>query len=88
MFPHKSGGVAIYANEGWRKYSTLVGPVATFGYWIGWSVVLVVLRALRRVHRRRPRGSPVSPTERTRSAERSSTRLLLDRPGQRRAART
>ena len=40
MFPHKSGGVAIYANEGWRKYTTLVGPVATFGYWIGWSVVL------------------------------------------------
>ena len=40
MFPHKSGGVAIYANEGWRKYTTLIGPVATFGYWIGWSVVL------------------------------------------------
>ena len=43
MFPHKSGGVAIYANEGWRKYTTLVGPVATFGYWIGWSVVLSFL---------------------------------------------
>ena len=40
MFPHKSGGVSIYANEGWRKYTTLIGPVATFGYWIGWSVVL------------------------------------------------
>jgi amino acid transporter len=40
MFPHKSGGVAIYANEGWRKYTTLIGPIATFGYWIGWSVVL------------------------------------------------
>jgi len=40
MFPHKSGGISIYANEGWRKYTTLVGPVATFGYWIGWSVVL------------------------------------------------
>lgn len=43
MFPHKSGGVAIYANEGWRKYTTLVGPIATFGYWIGWSVVLSYL---------------------------------------------
>ena len=43
MFPHKSGGVAIYANEGWRKYTTLIGPVATFGYWIGWSVVLSYL---------------------------------------------
>src|SRR5262245_39831178 len=46
MFPHKSGGVAIYANEGWRKYSTLVGPVATFGYWIAWSVVLAIFGIL------------------------------------------
>jgi len=43
MFPHKSGGVSVYANEAWRKYTTLVGPVATFGYWIGWSVVLSYL---------------------------------------------
>jgi amino acid transporter len=43
MFPHKSGGLAIYANEAWRKYTTLIGPVATFGYWIGWSVVLSYL---------------------------------------------
>jgi amino acid transporter len=43
MFPNKSGGLSIYANEGWRKYTTLVGPVATFGYWIGWSVVLSYL---------------------------------------------
>jgi len=43
MFPNKSGGVAVYANEAWRKYTTLIGPVATFGYWIGWSVVLSFL---------------------------------------------
>ena len=43
MFPNKSGGFPIYANEGWRKYTTIVGPVATFGYWIGWSVVLAFL---------------------------------------------
>ena len=43
MFPQKSGGLAIYANEAWRKYTTLVGPIATFGYWIGWSVVLSFL---------------------------------------------
>ena len=42
MFPDKSGGIALYAHEGWRKYTTLIGPVATFGYWIGWSVVLSV----------------------------------------------
>jgi amino acid transporter len=42
MFPHKSGGIALYANEAWRKYTTFVGPIATFGYWIGWSVVLSI----------------------------------------------
>ena len=42
MFPDKSGGLALYAHEGWRKYTTLIGPIATFGYWIGWSVVLAV----------------------------------------------
>jgi amino acid transporter len=42
MFPNKSGGIALYAHEAWRKYLTIVGPLATFGYWIGWSVVLSV----------------------------------------------
>src|SRR5438270_13572336 len=42
MFPNQSGGISLYAHEAWRKYTTLVGPVATFGYWIGWSVVLSV----------------------------------------------
>jgi amino acid transporter len=42
MFPTKSGGFPLYAHEGWRKHTTLVGPIATFGYWIGWSVVLAI----------------------------------------------
>jgi amino acid transporter len=42
MFPNQSGGISLYANEAWRKYTTFVGPVATFGYWIGWSVVLAI----------------------------------------------
>ena len=42
MFPDKPGGIALYAYEGWRKYFSLFGPVATFGYWIGWSVVLSI----------------------------------------------
>lgn len=42
MFPEKPGGIALFAHEGWRKYTTLVGPVATFGYWIAWSVVLAI----------------------------------------------
>ena len=43
MFPQKTGGLSLYAHEAWRKYTTLVGPIATFGYWIGWSVVLSFL---------------------------------------------
>jgi amino acid transporter len=42
MFGNRSGGIALYAHEGWRKYTTLVGPLASFGYWIGWSVVLSI----------------------------------------------
>jgi amino acid transporter len=42
MFPGRTGGISLYAHEGWRKYTTLVGPVAAFGYWIGWSVVLSI----------------------------------------------
>jgi amino acid transporter len=42
MFGYKSGGISLYAHEGWRKYTTLVGPLSAFGYWIGWSVVLSI----------------------------------------------
>ena len=42
MFPDKPGGIALYAHEGWRKYFTLVGPIATFGYWFAWSSVLAL----------------------------------------------
>jgi amino acid transporter len=40
MFPDKPGGIALYAHEGWRSRFNLFGPIAAFGYWIGWSVVL------------------------------------------------
>lgn len=46
MFPGKSGGIALYAHEGWKKYSSLVGPVASFGYWFGWSSVLAIFGLL------------------------------------------
>ena len=26
MFPNKSGGIALYAHEAWRKYLTVIGP--------------------------------------------------------------
>ena len=46
MFPDKTGGISLYAHEGWRKYFTLVGPVATFGYWFAWSSVLAIFGLL------------------------------------------
>src|SRR5918995_324040 len=46
MFPEKPGGIALFAHEGWRRYTTLVGPIATFGYWIAWSVVLAIFGIL------------------------------------------
>jgi amino acid transporter len=42
MFPHKAGGISLYAHEAWRKYLALIGPVVTFGYWFAWSSVLAI----------------------------------------------
>jgi amino acid transporter len=42
MFPEKPGGIALYAAEGWRRYLTLAGPVASFGYWFAWSSSMAV----------------------------------------------
>jgi amino acid transporter len=42
MFKDKPGGIALFAHEAWRKYLTLVGPIATFGYWFAWSSVLAI----------------------------------------------
>lgn len=42
MYPNKSGGVSLYANEAWKRYSVFVGPVATFGYWFAWSSSLAI----------------------------------------------
>src|SRR5919197_3130894 len=42
MFPKKSGGIALFAHEGWRRYFALIGPLTTFGYWFAWSTVLSI----------------------------------------------
>jgi amino acid transporter len=42
MFKDKPGGIALYAHEAWRKYLSLIGPIATFGYWFAWSSVLAI----------------------------------------------
>jgi amino acid transporter len=46
MMPHKSGGIGIYANEGLKRYTTLVGPLVTWGYWFAWSTVLSIFGLL------------------------------------------
>ncbi|MGQ4601386.1 hypothetical protein [Nocardia sp. R6R-6] len=40
MFADKAGGVAMFAAEGWKRYFTPVAPLAAFGYWCGWGLVL------------------------------------------------
>ncbi|PXY18901.1 APC family permease [Prauserella muralis] len=40
MFPNKPGGVAMFAAEGWKRYFTPIAPLAAFGYWCGWALVL------------------------------------------------
>jgi len=42
MFVDKVGGISMYAHQGWRRRSTLVGPVATYGYWFSWSSSLAI----------------------------------------------
>lgn len=43
MFPEKSGGIALIATEGWKNKFSLAGPIASFGYWMGWSAVLSIV---------------------------------------------
>ncbi|TDB85924.1 APC family permease [Actinomadura sp. KC216] len=43
MFPNKAGGVALYAHEGWRRYFSPIGAIASFGYWAGWSFGVAVM---------------------------------------------
>lgn len=42
MMPNRSGGISVYAYEGWKRYFAPLGAVAAFGYWMGWSLSLSV----------------------------------------------
>ena len=42
MFPHKSGGGAVYAHEAFKKKSPFPGAIAAWGYWLGWIPVIPV----------------------------------------------
>lgn len=42
MFPDKTGGVATFAAEAWKRHFAPIGPLAAFGYWCGWALVLAL----------------------------------------------
>ncbi len=42
MFPHKSGGGAVYAHEAFKTKSPFPGAIAAWGYWLGWIPVIPV----------------------------------------------
>ncbi|GAA1955430.1 hypothetical protein GCM10009798_13330 [Nocardioides panacihumi] len=42
MFKDKVGGISMYAHQGWRTRLSVVGPLATYGYWFAWSSALSV----------------------------------------------
>ena len=45
MYPDKCGGFAVCATEVYKKYfpkRTLIGPIISWGYWLGWSPVLAI----------------------------------------------
>lgn len=42
MFPHKSGGTAVYTHEAFKHKSTIPGAVSNWGYWLGWIPVIPV----------------------------------------------
>jgi amino acid transporter len=46
MFPDKPGGIALYAHEGWKRHLSLVGLVATFGYWFAWTGAIAVFASI------------------------------------------
>lgn len=42
MFPHKSGGTAVYTHEAFKHKSTIPGAISNWGYWLGWIPVIPV----------------------------------------------
>lgn len=46
MFPDKPGGITLYAHEAWKRYSSAFGAMASWGYWMGWSLGLAVFGLL------------------------------------------
>jgi hypothetical protein len=44
--PGQAGRPRHVRQGGWRKYFSLAGPIATFGYWFAWSSVLAIYGGL------------------------------------------
>ena len=43
MFPNQSGGIPVFAREGWKHRFSLAGPSAANGYYMGWSFSLAII---------------------------------------------
>lgn len=43
IFPHKSGGISLYASEIWSERFAPLGGILGWGYWAGWSLTLAVV---------------------------------------------
>lgn len=42
MFPKRTGGIAMFAHEGWKNKFVFMGPIAAFGYWFAWASALSI----------------------------------------------
>ena len=42
MFPHRTGGIATYIDEGVHKISRIPAVISGYGYWFGYSTVLSI----------------------------------------------
>lgn len=42
LFPHKSGGSALYGAIAWIPYAKIVGPIMAWVYWLGWTPIITI----------------------------------------------
>ena len=42
LFPHKSGGSALYGAIAWIPYAKVIGPIMAWVYWLGWTPIITI----------------------------------------------
>lgn len=42
LFPHKSGGSALYGAIAWIPYAKIIGPIMAWVYWLGWTPIITI----------------------------------------------